>query len=59
MRLYEDESYRELTEILKETFSITPEFHSHFKKKENELVDRQAQLSMLINGLYHLGEYKV
>lgn len=59
MRLYEDESYKELTEILKETFSTTPDLSNYLKsKRDNELVDRQTQLSMLVNGLYHLGEFK-
>lgn len=60
MRLYEDESYEELTEILKDTFTTTPDtINTYFREHESELVDRQTQLSMLINGLYHLNEYKV
>ncbi|KAK6618665.1 hypothetical protein RUM43_013056 [Polyplax serrata] len=59
VRLYEDESYQELTAILKDTFTSTQNTVSnYFKAQESELVDRQTQLAMLINGLYQLNEYK-
>lgn len=59
VRLFEEGSYKEVTDILREYFNA-PYQHSGAKAdQESDIVDKATQLSMLIDSLYQLDEYKV